>query len=183
MALADYALPFGLREVVLTPYDDSGTLLTAEAQKLPASRTFSFAETEDFETLEGDDRTYASHGGGPTVDWELEGGGISLEIWRILSGATITETGTTPAAVRKLTKKTTDARPYFQVRGRAISDNGGDTEGVVYRCKADGDLEYEMSNGSFLLTNCSGTGFGDLVTNDLYDFIQRETATPITVGS
>lgn len=182
MALAGYALPFGLRQVKLTPLDDAGNRVLSEAQFLPASRTFSFSETEDFEELQGDDRTIASHGAGPVVEWELEGGGISLAIWKILSGGTITTSGTTPNISKKFTKKTSDSRPYFEVEGRAISDNGGDLHGVVYRCKADGDLEAEMANGSFLLTSASGKGYGDLTTDQLYDWIHNETAVPIVLG-
>lgn len=181
MALNDYALPFGLRQVKLTPIDDAGELLTAEAVFLPASRTFSFGDTEEFETLEGDDRTVASHGAGPTVAWELEGGGISLAAWRVMAGGTVAETGVSPAAIRTFTKKTSDSRPYFQVDGRAISDNGGDFHAAVYRCKADGDLEGELANGSFLLTSASGTGFGNEDTGDLYKFTQNETAVPIVL--
>lgn len=182
MALAEHALPFGLRQVVLTPIAEDGTLVTASAVQLPASRTFSFSETEDYEKLEGDDRTVASHGKGPLVEWELEGGGISLAIWRILSGGTITAGGVSPAATRTFTKKLTDSRPYFQVEGRAISDNGGDFHGIVYRCKADSDLEASMENGSFLLTSAKGTGYGDTTTEKLYDFVHNETAKPIVVG-
>jgi hypothetical protein len=187
MALNDYALPFGLRQVKLTPIDDSGALVKEEAVFLPASRTFSFGDTEEFETLEGDDRTVASHGAGPTVAWELEGGGISLPVWRVLAGGTVSESGVSPAAIRKFSKKTSDSRPYFQAEGRAISDNGGDFHGVVHRCKADGDLEAEMANGAFLLTSASGTGFGDEDSEELYEFYQNETATAIqlyaTVGT
>lgn len=176
MALADYALPFGLREVWIYPLDNNFARIPGEEIKLPASRTFSFTETEDFEDLDGDDRKIASHGAGPVAEWELEGGGISLEIWRALSGGTITESGVTPNVIRRFTKKTSDSRPYFDVEGRAISDNGGDFVGKVYRCKADGDLEAEMANGSFLLTSASGKGYGDPITEQLYDFEQRETA-------
>lgn len=182
MALADYALPFGLRQVKLIPLDASGALIEADAVFLPASRTFSFSETEDFENLDGDDRRIASHGAGPVVEWELEGGGISLEVWKILSGGTVVDGGTAPSATRTFTKKTSDSRPYFQVEGRAISDNGGDFHAVVYRCKADGDLEASMENGSFLLTTASGTGFGDPTTEKLYEFTHNETATPLTAG-
>lgn len=181
MALADYALPFGLRQVKLTPISAAGVLLTAEAAFLPASRTFSFADAEDFETLEGNDRTVASHGSGPTCDWELEGGGISLRIWQILSGGTVNLTGVSPAAIKKYTKKTSDQRPYFQAEGRSISDNGGDFRGQVFRCKADGDLELSLENGSFALTSASGKGYGDEVTEELYTFSQYETATPLTL--
>jgi len=181
MALAAHALPFGLRQVKLTPISDAGVLVPAQAKFLPASRTFSFSDAEDFETLQGDDKTVASHGSGPTVDWDLEGGGISLAIWKILSGGTITVSGVTPAAISKYSKKTSDSRPYFQVEGRAISDNGGDFGMVVYRCKADGDLEVELSNGSFLLTSASGKGYGNETTEELYDFLHKETATPLAI--
>jgi len=182
MALAAHALPFGLRQVKLTPLDDAGAPVTSSAVFLPASRTFSFTETEDFEELQGDDHTVASHGAGPTVDWDLEGGGISLEVWKILSGGTITETGTTPAAVKSYVKKTTESRPYFQVEGRAISDNGGDFTAAVYRCKADGDLEASMENGSFLLTAASGKGYGNESTSELYKFTHNETAAPLVIS-
>lgn len=182
MALATYALPFGLRQVKLTPIDNAGALIDADAVFLPASRTFSFSETEDFEELQGDDHTVASHGAGPTVDWDLEGGGISLDVWKVLSGGTVTETGVTPAAIKSYVKKTSESRPYFQVEGRSISDNGGDFHGTVYRCKADGDLEAEMGNGAFLLTKASGKGYGDETTEELYKFDHNETATPLTIS-
>ncbi len=182
MALQDYALPFGLRQVKLVPLNDAGVEVPAEAAFLPASRTFSFGESEEFETLQGDDRTVASHGAGPTASWDLEGGGISLDVWKILSGGTIVSSGTSPAAVRTFTKKTSDSRPYFNAYGLSISDNGGDFQMVVYRCKADGDLEAELSNGSFQLTTASGTGFGNLTDEKLYDFLHRETAVPLTLS-
>jgi len=181
MALAAYALPFGLRQVKLVPLDNAGAEVTASAVMLPASRTFSFSEVEDFESLEGDDRTVASHGSGPTVDWDLEGGGISLDVWKVLGGGTIASSGTTPSVVRTFTKKTTDARPYFNAYGRSVSDNGGDFKMVVYRCKADGDLEAELSNGSFQLTKASGKGYGNLDDDLLYDFIHSETAEALEV--
>lgn len=182
MALSGYALPFGLRQVKLVPLDNAGTEITADAVFLPASRTFSFSEAEEFQTLQGDDRTVASHGSGPTASWDLEGGGISLDVWAILSGGTVTESGVSPATVRTFTKKTSDSRPYFNVYGRAISDNGGDFHMVVYRCKADGDLEAELANGAFQLTAASGTGFGNESTEKLYDFLHNETATPLVLS-
>jgi hypothetical protein len=179
MPLASYAIPFGLRQVRIVPLNDAGVEVPGSAVFLPASRTFSFAEQEDFETLDGDDRKVASHGAGPTVNWELEGGGISLEAWKLLGGGTVGSTGVTPNVIKTFTKLTTDARPYFNVYGRAISDNGGDFEAIVYRCKADGDLEGSMENGSFLLTAASGTGFGNETDSKLYMFRHKETAAPL----
>jgi hypothetical protein len=183
MVLATYATPFGLRQVKLVPLDQSYAEIPSAAVFLPASRTFSFKETEEFEELQGDDTTVASHGAGPTVEWDLEGGGISLDAWKVLSGGTIVTTGTSPNVKRTFTKKTTDSRPYFNAYGRAIADNGGDLTMVVYRCKADGDLEGELSNGSFLLTAASGKGYGNLSDQKLYDFVHSETAVALTDGT
>jgi len=183
MPLTGNTLPFGLRDVKLTPIKTDGTLDTANKVDLPAARTFSFTDAEDFETLEGDDSTAASHGKGPLVEWDLEGGGLSLDVWKVLSGGTITQTGTTPAQKATYTKLVTDSRPYFQVEGQAISDSGGDVHCIVYRCKADGNLEGSFENGSFMLTAASGHGFGDTVgltpTNKLYDFVRNEAVTAI----
>ena len=179
MPLASYAIPFGLRQVRLVPLNDAGVEVPGSAVTLPASRTFSFAEQEDYETLQGDDRTVASRGSGPTVAWELEGGGISLDVWKVLGGGAVVTTGSTPNAIKSFTKLTSDSRPYFNAYGRAISDNGGDFEAVVYKCKADGDLEASMENGSFLLTNASGTGFGNDSDSKLYVFRHKETAAPL----
>lgn len=181
MALSGYALPFGLRQVKLVPLDAAGAEITADGVFLPASRTFSFSEAEEFQTLQGDDKTVASHGSGPTAAWDLEGGGISLDVWAILSGGTVVESGVSPEAIRTFSKKTSDSRPYFNVYGRAISDNGGDFHMVVYRCKADGDLEAELANGAFQLTAASGTGFGNLDDEKLYDFIHNEVATALVL--
>ena len=180
MAISSLALPFGLRDVRLIPLNADGTPDTANAVDLPAARTFSFKETEGYETLDGDDSTVATHGKGPKVEWELEGGGISFSAWKVMAGGTTTASGVTPNAKKVYSKLTTDSRPYFDVEGQAISDSGGDFHSVVYRCKADGDLEANLENGSFTLTKASGSGLGDLTTKKLYDFVQNESVTAIT---
>lgn len=177
MALSNPALPFGLRDVKVRPLDSAGTPGTAV--DLPAARIFSFKETEDFEELKGDDRTWASHGAGPVVEWELEAGGISFAAYKVLAGGATLQTGVTPNLVNTYTKLTTDSRPYFQVEGQAISDSGGDVHTIVYRCKADGDLEGSFENGTFMLTKASGKGYGNESNAKLYEFVQNETVTPI----
>lgn len=180
MALTNTPLPFGLRDVKLVPILADGTLDGTNAVDLPVSRVFSFKETEDFEELKGDDKTQVSHGAGPIVEWELEAGGISFEAYKVMAGGSIASTGVTPDQIKTYTKTTAQSRPYFQVEGQAISDSGGDVHTIVYRCKADGDLEGSFENGSFLLTKAKGKGYGDPEQSDkLYEFVQNETATAI----
>jgi hypothetical protein len=176
-------IPFGLRDVKLSPRNSDGTYGTSV--DLPAARTMSFEESEDFEELTGDDKVVASRGKGPSVSWELEGGGISFAAYKVMAGGTITTTGTTPAIKMTYTKKVTDARPEFKAEGQAISDSGGDFHTVLYRCKASDSLKGSMEYGSFWLTGASGTAIAvpstDLTNADkIYDFVGNETAVAIT---
>jgi hypothetical protein len=176
MALATNVLPYGMRDIKLRPIDAAGTV--GASTDLPAARTLSFSEAEDFEELRGDDQVVAIRGKGPSVEWELESGGISLDAYKIMAGGTNTTTGVTPNLVKTFNKKTTDARPYFQPEGQAISDSGGDFHVKLYKCRASDSLEGELSDGQFWLTSASGAAIGD-GSNNLYDFIQNETATAI----
>lgn len=172
-------LPFGMRQVRLTPYTDvSATALSASSVSLPNSQVFSFTETEDFEELRGDDRLQTSHGKGPQIDWELTAGGISLDAYFVLAGgqAPIT-TGTTPNQVKTYRKLVTDQRVPFKAEGRAISDNGGDLHAIIYRAKTTGDIAGSFEDGKFFLTNAKGTGYYSLISpvDAVYDFVQNET--------
>lgn len=183
MALNTIPLPFGLRDVKLTPYTDAtATVLAGSSVDLPNSRTLSFAESEAFEDLRGDDRLAASHGSGPQVQWSLEGGGVSFEAVQVMYGGTVTTTGTTPNQIKTLRKLVTDVRPYFRIEGQVISDSGGDLHAVIYRAKATDNLSGDFADGSFFLTGASGVGMASLVPATLdriWDFVQNETAVSI----
>lgn len=182
MALPDRAYPYGLRDVKLTPLLPDGSGPSGSPVDLPAAQTFSFSETEDFAELRGDDQVQASHGNGAVCEWSLESGGISLEAYQVMAGGTIQVSGITPNIIKRFRKTIDDSRPYFKAEGRAISDNGGDFHGIVYRCKADGSLEGEMGDGEFWVSSASGKGYGSLEAADLgaiYDFVHNETAVEI----
>jgi hypothetical protein len=176
------ALPYGLRDVKLTPYTNATTLALASID-LPNSRTFSFEEAEEFQELRGDDQVVATRGSGASVSWDLEAGGISLEAYQVLNGGTLTSTGVDPDLVKTYSKKSTDSRPEFKVEGQAISEAGGDFHVVLYRCKATGSLTGELSDGAFWLTKASGKAMPSRIVGDeeaLYDFVQNSATTAIT---
>lgn len=170
------SLPFGMRDIKLKPYSAAGVL--GAAVDLPASRTLSWADTEDFEQLRGDDVTQASHGSGPQVNWEIESGGVPLQAIVIIAGGAVADSGVTPNQKRRFTKKGTSSRPYFWAEGQAINDGPGDTHVILPRLKAEGDIEWEFSDGSFTLTNASGIGIPD-ANDDLYIIEFNESVTPI----
>lgn len=179
MPLAE-TLPYGLRDVKLATMSSTGTKGTLV--DLPNSRVLSFEEAEDFEELRGDDKVVATRGKGASIDWDLEAGGISLECLVVINGGTLISSGTTPAQVKTYTKKATDARPEFFAEGQSISESGGDFHGVLYRLKASGGVQGEMSDGTFYLTKCSGTGLPSKASGTLdalYDLVQNETSADI----
>jgi hypothetical protein len=184
VALQSQALPFGMRQVRLTPYTDvSATALAAFSVALPMAQIFSFTETEDFEDLRGDDRLQTSHGKGPQIEWELTAGGIVLEAYQVLAGgAAPVVTGITPNQVKTYRKLVTDQRTPFKAEGRAISDNGGDMHTIVYRCKTTGDIAGSFEDGKFFLTNAKGLGYASLISpiDAVYDFVQNET--PVVIS-
>lgn len=184
MPLTTVPLPYGLRQVQITPYTTAAaTALAASSVRFPNSRTFSFSETEEFTELRGDDKLVAVHGQGPVVEWELEGGGFSFEAVVSMLGGTLVETGLPGSYVKSYHKLDSDMRPYFQVQGRSISDSGGDFHCRVYRAKITENVELEMADGEFALTSASGQGLSCLVADDsfgrVYSFIQNEIPTVI----
>jgi hypothetical protein len=183
MPLTTIPIPYGLRDVKLTPYTTAaGDVLAGSTIDFPYSRTLTFSEAEDFEELRGDDKVITVRGKGASVDWELEGGGISLESVAAMYGGTVTTSGTTPAQVKTYKKKVTDTRPFFKLEGQAISDSGGDFHAVLYKCRATGELEGELGDGAFWLTSASGTVIPATVVGNvdtLYDLVHNETAVAI----
>lgn len=177
------ALPYGVRDVKLTPYTDAvGTVLGSTSVDLPYIQTFNFTEAEEFQELRGDDRVITTRGRGSQVNWSLEAGGLSTPAWATITGGAVTETGTTPNRVVELRKKATTARPFFRVDGRIISDSGGDINVRIYRCRANGDIQANFQDGEFQTSSISGVGLPLLDdTNDvLYSIFRRETAASLT---
>lgn len=172
-------VPYGIRDIKVTPITQAsgayGTFVD-----VPVGRTLSWTESESFEELRGDDYVQATHGSGPTVDWDLENGGISLAALAVMAGGTVTESGTTPAQKRVYSKTGTTQRPYFLAEGQAINDNLGDTHLVLYLCKATGDIGGEFADGGFHITSCSGQAIPDPNhSGKVWDVVFNETAVAI----
>lgn len=183
MAVPTQAIPFGMREIKVTPYTTDAATTLGTAVPLPASQRMSFSDTEDFTELRGDDQVVTTRGSGPKVNWDLEAGGISLAAYVVIAGGQTATSGSSPNEVITYTKSVTDIRPFFKAEGRAISDNGGDFHTVLYKCRATGSIDGEFSDSSFMLTSASGEAFGATLTGSegkVYEFIHNETATAIS---
>jgi hypothetical protein len=178
--MPDTGLPYGLRDVSITPFTDAKATTLGTAIDYPTARSLSFEESEDFEELRGDDKLVAIRGKGAAVDWEMENGGVTLPVWKNMAGGTLTTTGVTPNTVTVYRKKVTDQRPYFKSEGQSINDDGGDFHGILYKARASDKLSGEMADGSFWLSQASGTALPSTITgliDVLYDFVINETIT------
>lgn len=183
---APTALPYGMRDLKITPYSDAGgSVLGSEVIDLPNMQTFSFSEEEEFQELRGDDRVVAIRGSGATVSWELEAGGYKLRVWEVLTGGVVSLTGIAPNRKWRLDKKSSDTRSYFLIEGQVISDSGGDLHAIVYRCRCNESIEGEFADGEFFITNASGQGLPilDDVNDLLYSIEINETATAISASA
>lgn len=177
MSAVPDALPYGLRQLMLTPYTDAqGTVLGGTSYPLPVAMTLGFSETEQYDELRGDDVLVAVHGRGPQVDWSLEAGGISITAWSLISGGRVVEEGVAPTRRTRLLKSGDDIRPYFRIDGRAISDSGGNMNARIYRAKANGRLQADLRGGAFQTSRIDGVGLPMVGDGGrwLYEFIRRE---------
>lgn len=145
--------PYGLRRAWITPYTDAdGTILSNTSYRLPIARTLAFSESEDFDTLDGDDKAaVAIQGKGATVDGSLEAGGLDLMCWSIFTGGQLIESGIEPNVKRVVRKKGSDQRGYWRVEGQSISNGGGDNVARIFRCKANGKIAADMKYGTFMV--------------------------------
>lgn len=182
MVVVPDALPYGLRQIRITPYTDlAGTVLATTSYPLPVAMTLGFSETEQYDELRGDDILVGVHGRGAQVDWSLEAGGISLTAWSILSGGMIIEEGVAPNRKTRMRKSADDQRPYVRIDGRAISDSGGSMLTRIYRAKANGRLQADLRGGAFQTARIDGVGLPMVGDGGrwLYEFIRLENDSAI----
>jgi formylmethanofuran dehydrogenase subunit C len=178
MALATTALPYGARDLKI--YTLTGETPAGTGIDLPNIQTLSWSEAEDFDELRGDDGVVAVHGKGASCDWSLNAGGLNFEAMAAMYGGTITSAGSTPNVIKTWAKKGTDIRPYFQIKGQAISDSGGDVVVTMFKARCTGEYSGEMGDGAFWISGASGRAIPLDSTDDLWKFEHRETSAALT---
>lgn len=177
-------LPYGVRDIKLTQYLDAlGMILGPSSVDLPYIQTLNFTEAEEYSELRGDDKLITTRGKGSQVNWDLESGGLPIAAWAVFTGGSVIERGLAPDREIELQKKATQARPWFRIDGKIISDSGGDVLVRIYRCRANGDITANFQDGEFQTSNIAGVGYPLLDdTNDLlYSIFRRETSKALTL--
>ena len=164
--------PFGLNNVKLYP------LPSGAGVALPVDRVLKFKERVQSGELKGSGKIASVSTISEAVEWELEGGGISLEAYALMTGRTVVSSGTTPTAQTKLTGHAALAFPYFMIKGQTLGDGIDDIHCIIYKAKLTDGLSGDFQDGQYMMTSVKGIGVDD-TTNGIYDFIQHETATAL----
>lgn len=175
---------YGCRDLKLTEYiDASGMVLSDTSVDLPYIQHLNFTEAEEFAELRGDDKLLTTRGKGAQVNWDLESGGINIAAWAVITGGSVFERGLSPNREIELRKRATQTRPFFRIDGKIISDSGGDVLVRIYRCRANGDITANFTDGDFQTSQIAGVGLPLLDdTNDLlYSIFRRETSSEISL--
>lgn len=172
MAIRDFGeRPFGLCEAVVTE-------VTGGKHGLLAERVFVFTPQFDSDLLEGGDVVVEVGSKITHYTWELEEGGIPLALYVALIGGTVSATAATDYYFRH---DVDDVVPYFKLEGRAISEDGGDLEVELPRCKVTGGMEGRLEKGAFYVTACSGVAIRS--TTSPYNMIEvRQKATAAAIS-
>ncbi|OBK14092.1 fibronectin type III domain-containing protein [Mycobacterium asiaticum] len=177
--------PYGLHRLWITPYTDAdGSILGDTSYRMPLARTLAATENEDNDTLDGDDKAAAAiQGKGATISGTLEAGGLDLTTFAIITGAQLIESGVGPSLKRTVRKRGSDQRPYWRVEGQIISNGGGDNVMRIFRCKANGKIQFDAKYGAFMIpsTDFMGTPLPGEDADFLWEIDYNATKT--TLGS
>jgi hypothetical protein len=166
-------MPFGLSELKLIGVTNAGTVTLPVGQKLKFKERVASAE------LRGDDVLKAVASMPEGAEWEIEAGGLSLEAYALMTGRTVTASGTTPAGTVSF-KAGTGFRsfPYFKIYGKALGVGSDDVHCKLFKCKLTDGIEGSFANGEFFTTGIKGVAVDD-GSNGAFEFVQNETATAL----
>lgn len=167
--------PFGLKEIEL--YSITG----ATKVQLPAAQELTYEERIVTSELKGDDQLVSAQSISEAVEWSMQSGGIPIDAYALMTGRTVTTSGTTPVASSYLDIDAGRCYPYFQIRGKSISDDCASDFHIRFRKAKLTAIEGALKGGEYWMTKCEGLAISDGVA--IASFIQNETATALPAAS
>lgn len=161
--------PFSINDIKVTNMAGSTQV------DLPYEQKMSFKERLVSGELRGSGKTVAVAAEVDAIEFELESGGIPLEAYALMTGRTVTESGTTPSRTNTLTGSGAERLPYFKIYGKSLGDGDDDVHIKLFKCKLTEGIEGELADGEFWVQKCSGVCIDD-GSNGIWDIVQNETA-------
>lgn len=158
--------PFGLRELKITNADGTGAVALPTAMILHVTPRIAATEMSAEGVVVGLVSVVVA------ADWELEAGGIGLDVLAKMLGDTTASGGSAPNRTLTLSNDVGVALPYVRIYGRAVGEGVDDIHCKLWKCKLT-NVEGTFRVGEFWVTSCAGVAVGG--TSGLFDFVQHET--------
>lgn len=160
---------FGLNDLKVT--NIGGTT----QEDLDAAMELEFAVTLKEGMVEGDDTIKALFAFAIGGEGKVSAGALSTAAIAIITGRTLSTSGTTPNEVTTLTISAADRMPYFKLYGKSLDDETGDLQIQIFKCKIKGQFALSLKNGEFMSPGFDFQAVDDN-SNGIVDYVQNETA-------
>lgn len=142
-------MPFGMNQIKVA----TGTVGSeTTVRTLPASLTLKFKERVTAARGRGGDALVALAAAPNGVEWEMEALGLSLEVYALMTGGTVTLTPeTTPGAAdaTNVLPSNTGRNPYFNIYGKALGVGADDVHYVIINAKVTEGMDAPLGDGEF----------------------------------
>lgn len=163
---------FGLRRLVVT--NSAGTL----QEQLEAGQSFSFEPEFRVGEQFGDDALKAVISFIIGGSGEFSAGALSTAAIAIITGKTLSVSGSNPNEITELKWSAGDVMPYFKVYGLARDEGGGDIHILLSKVKLVGGLSLAIEDNEFVTPGFEVRVVDD-GTNGVARILQHQTTTTL----
>jgi len=146
---------------------------------LPAAQKLTFKVEVNSKELRGDDEVVYTMSRIPKGTGSFSSGGYPASAIALMTGKTITETGTTPNITGVWSMLGGDSFPEFELYGQAYGQNGSALLVHLFRCVVTGGLEFNFEDDNFFVNGIDIDVLRDTGTGKIFEITQQETAAAI----
>lgn len=162
----------GMRDLKIT------NLAGTTQEDLDASMQLTFTPEWDAQVFKGDDankaaRTFLRGGQG-----QVSAGAISSAALAIITGVTLTTSGSSPNEITEHQMDEGQNMPYFKIYGQSLDDGDGDMHLLLYKVKLVEGLVVTMQDAEIYTEGFTVECFDD-GTHGIVERIQHETAAAV----
>jgi hypothetical protein len=175
---------FGLRDAKIAVHNGDGsygTLVDVYSVQLYSAQI----QTTTAE-LTGDDSITAVHATGRSAQVQLRFGSVQLGVLEILTGQTLSSSGSSPNIRREMIFDNFDF-PYFGIAGKAVASEGAgaETHLVLPKVKITDGFQVNFEYGSFAIPEVTAMAVTDPDYTDLANaiahIVQYESSTDVAI--
>ncbi len=182
MPLATSSKVLGLNDMVISELtvDTSGTLTYGTAFDIPGVTKLTLTPNYVEKELRGDEALLDTYQRLAAVEFSFEHAMVSLDALKIITGGTLTASGTTPNQTQTLNISRTSLAKYFKLQGKIIYSDfaSGDVWLTLYKCK--GQFKIEFQTEEYASISCSGKAIGTVKDGKIMDLVFRETTAALS---